>query len=354
MSALADILRQHIARDGPMPLDRYMLECLAHPDHGYYMQAEPFGQAGDFTTAPEISQMFGEMLALWLAEAWLAMGRPQGAMLVEMGPGRGTLMADALRALSSIPTLQNAFDVRLIETSPRLQKAQKEKLKGHDISWHKDFSELPKAPLFLIANELFDALPIRQFVRTEHGFAERHIALDQESRFIWCDLPCPAPSLPYTLDMGRIAETSPMSQGLMGQISHHIATYGGAALIIDYGPAKSAAGDSLQAVKAHAFSDPLEHQGESDLTAHVDFEALAITARTAGAFVLGPTPQGHFLRQLGIEHRAKSLKTHQPEKMDMIDQALHRLVTNDEMGQLFKVLGLASHPLPFSGFGDMS
>ena len=354
MSELAEHIKTQIRDGGPMGLDRYMLECLAHPTHGYYMTAEPFGVSGDFTTAPEVSQMFGELIALWLAEQWLLMGQPQNTRLVEIGPGRGTLMADALRALSSIPTMMEQTSVHLVETSPRLKEVQAETLRNHiGIQWHDHINDVPDGPMLLVANELFDALPIRQFVKTDNGWAERHVGLSDDGAFEWQDIACPAPPHMAAPEakVGDTIEVSPASSALMADISRRIKFQGGAGLIIDYGYYELATADTLQAVKDHDFSNPLEHQGASDLTAHVNFVALKNIAETTGIHVFGPVAQGLFLTGLGIGARANQLITSSPAKADDVLTAKERLVSFEQMGKLFKVMGLATDVRQASGFG---
>jgi len=357
MSKLAEHIKALILAEGPMGLDRYMLECLAHPSFGYYMTEEPFGVSGDFTTAPEISQMFGELIALWLAEQWLLMGQPTNTKIVEIGPGRGTLMADALRALASVPTMLENTSVHLVETSPRLKSIQAETLRARvGIQWHNHINEVPEGPMLLVANELFDALPIRQFIKTEQGWAERHVGLSDDNAFEWQDIACTAP--PHiaapTAQVGDVIEVSPASSSLMADISRRIKFQGGAGLIIDYGYYENATADTLQALKDHTYSNPLENLGSSDLTAHVNFVPLKNIAETTGIHVFGPVPQGVFLSNLGIEARANQLAAASPEKADDITTAKERLVSFEQMGKLFKVMGLAPQERHASGFEGRS
>ncbi|MFZ1728208.1 MAG: SAM-dependent methyltransferase, partial [Albidovulum sp.] len=263
MTPLGQILAARIAADGPITLADYMAECLLHPRYGYYTTRDPFGKSGDFTTAPEISQMFGEMLGLCLAQSWIDQGAPDRIILAEIGPGRGTLMADVLRTLQSVPGMSAAVSVHLIEASETLRARQRHTLKGHAIHWHDQVADLPDGPLYLLANEFFDALPIRQFVRQEKGWAERHIGiLDGKLA------PGLAPASPFTALAGRRADTRPGDiveycpalPAIAGDIGTRIATDGGAALIIDYGGWRSL-GDTFQALKTHRKVDPLAEPG---------------------------------------------------------------------------------------------
>lgn len=350
MSDLAKHIARLIKETGPMPVSHYMALALGHPKHGYYMTRDPLGAAGDFTTSPEISQMFGELVGLWIAETWIAQGSPSPFILAELGPGRGTLMADALRALRSVPGLLPALDLHFVETSPVLAAIQKQNVPN--ATWHDRFDTLPQGPIYIIANEFFDALPIRQFVRMEQGWCERYVMLsedsnDDEPAFEPAIMPVPQASddmlAPAQRDapVGSLAEVSPASVAFTDDIARRIAQHGGAALIIDYGHVKSAVGDTLQALRAHQFVDAFEHPGEADLTAHVDFKALALAAKAAGIQANGPIEQGTFLRALGISERAETLKVKAtPDQARDIDVAERRLTSREEMGSLFKVLAL--------------
>jgi SAM-dependent MidA family methyltransferase len=351
VNALLDELRQLIAVEGPIPLARYMGLCLGHPVHGYYTTRDPFGARGDFTTAPEISQMFGELVGLWAAEAWRLMGAPAQLRLVELGPGRGTLMADLLRAVRIVPGFAQALSVHLVETSPVLRARQQERLAGSvpvafPVSWHERFADVPAGPAVVIANEFFDALPIAQFVRTDRGWHERLVGLDADGRLAFGLAPEPRAELPARGGPGDVLEWPAPAAELVTEIARRLAAEGGAALIVDYGYAGPAFGDTLQAVKNHAFVDPLAEPGEADLTAHVDFARLADAAGSAGAAAHGPVPQGDFLRALGIAARAAALQARaSPAQAADIAGALERLTGSgpDQMGTLFKALAL-SHP----------
>ncbi len=343
-ASLRDHLIRLIGETGPLPLSHYMALALGHPEHGYYMTRDPLGRTGDFTTAPEVSQMFGEMIGLWLADRWVASGGPSPFALAELGPGRGTLMADALRAMRAVPGMVEAANVHFVETSPALRAAQRERVPQAE--WHGTVTELPDLPLFLIANEFFDALPITQYQRTERGWCERCVDY-RNGKFTPVLAPVAAANDKALAEnvrnapTGSIAETCPAATAIAEEIAARIARYGGAALIVDYGYAKSAAGDTLQALRHHRFADPFDAPGEADLTAHVDFEALVHAVRRGGAEQHGPAEQGTFLMALGIATRAERLSRDATEaqKRD-IETALARLTGAQEMGSLFKVLGI--------------
>nr|WP_230531682.1 SAM-dependent methyltransferase [Microvirga roseola] len=337
---MADTLREMIALEGPIPVERYMNLCLRH----YYASRDPLGEAGDFTTAPEISQMFGELVGLWVLELWHAMGRPSPVRLVELGPGRGTLMADLLRAARLLPDFGKAATVHLVETSPALRQRQQTALasSGSPIAWHDDIGEVPQGPMLLVANEFFDALPVRQFVATERGWCERLVGLDGEN-LIFGLRPEPERAFSNPLRLGDILEWPAASLAIMKSLSRRIARDGGAALIIDYGYWGPAFGDTLQALKKHAFVDPLSEPGEADLTTHVDFQRLAQAAAEERVRVHGVSSQGDFLAALGIEARAAALKKRAtPAQAEDIDRALARLTERGPkaMGDLFKVLAV--------------
>ena len=350
MSALLDELKETIALEGPITVERYMALCLSHPVHGYYRTRDPLGAAGDFTTSPEISQMFGELLGLWAIEVWATMGAPASLRLAELGPGRGTLMADLLRAAQIRPAFADALDLHLVETSPVLRARQEEQLGNvpAPVAWHQRFEEIPRGPAIVIANEFFDALPIRQFERAERGWRERLVDLapDGSLAFGLADR-CEA-QMNTASGIGDVLEWPAAAIEATREIVKRLVEGGGAALIIDYGYEGPAFGDTLQAVSQHRFVDPLESPGEADLTAHVDFRRLAMLAREHGAAVLGPVTQGAFLRSLGIEARAGRLKqVASAAQATEIDAALERLIgTGPEgMGGLFKVMALADPTL---------
>ena len=338
MTALADLLKRRIATTGPITLADYMSEALLHPEHGYYTTRDPLGATGDFVTSPEISQMFGEMIGLCLAQAWMDQGRPNG-VLAELGPGRGTLMQDILRATKGVAGFHDALALHLVEASPVLRAAQSARLPNP--TFHADVSMLPDAPLFLVANEFFDALPVRQFQRDGTGWRERMVGLDGDTLTMGLSAAAPLALLEHRLadtKDGDIVELCPALPAIMGQIGERIGTHGGAALIIDYGDWRSQ-GDTLQALRGHQPVDPLHAPGTADLTTHVDFEV--ITQSAAPARFTRITPQGVFLERLGITQRAQSLA--QSMSGDALEShiAAHRRLTHpSEMGDLFKVVGI--------------
>jgi NADH dehydrogenase [ubiquinone] 1 alpha subcomplex assembly factor 7 len=336
---------EEISRSGPISTARFMALALTHPTLGYYARRDPFGVAGDFVTAPEVSQVFGELLGLWLGQAWSDLGRPDPCLLVELGPGRGTLMADLLRAAAQLPGLRASLRLHLVETSERLRGLQRARLAGETVHWHATLDEVPSGPMLLIANEFLDALPIHQLVASERGWVERVIDLaGTELVLTLSDRPSPlAGQLPAAESaLGRIAEVSPMRTALAGSIGRRLATNGGVALLIDYGAWAEVTGDTLQAARDHAPCPVLAAPGEADLSSHVDFRALAHAACAGGAAVYGPVPQGPFLRALGIDLRtARLLERATPAQRRELRAALFRLTDGGAMGELFKVLALA-------------
>lgn len=341
---IADLIRAA----GPMTIGEYMSICLGDPAHGYYITRDPFGTGGDFITAPEVSQMFGELVGLWLADVWMQAGRPPSVRIVEIGPGRGTLMADALRALKLVPALRTAATVHLVETSPALKVAQERTLaqSAMPVFWHDRFEDVPEGPALVVANELFDALPIRQYVRVQGVFRERVVGLGPTGGLAFgigagtlADTELP-PSLRGAAE-GAVLEVSPASIALMTQLAGRIARDGIAALVIDYGHIHSGFGDTFQAVHLHGFADPLAMPGEADLTAHVDFASLARAARAAGAVPHGAVEQGPFLKALGIDQRAAALaRGKDAVTAAAIEAGRARLVEPEQMGKLFKVLAI--------------
>ncbi|MGV8953610.1 MAG: class I SAM-dependent methyltransferase [Cypionkella sp.] len=349
MTPLGDLLLRRIALQGPMNLAQYMADCLLHPQHGYYATRDPFGQAGDFITAPEISQMFGELLGLCLAQSWLDQGAPKAFTLAELGPGRGTLMADVLRATARVPGFQAAAKVCLVEASPVLRARQRQTLGVHAVTWLDQAQDLPEAPLFLLANEFFDALPIRQFTRVGTAWAETMVGMAAGALSFGRAAPAPLAALEARLAdtrEGEIVEICPAAPAIMDQISGRITRHGGLALIVDYGGWTSR-GDTFQALKDHKFTDPLAAPGEADLTAHVDFAALA-----AGTPAHAYATQGAVLQALGIAARSAQLARNlQGEPLARHHAAMHRLTAPEEMGNLFKALAVfpAGGPMP-AGF----
>jgi SAM-dependent MidA family methyltransferase len=347
MSALKSRILEQIARDGPLSVAAYMTTCLLHPTHGYYMRQNPLGARGDFVTAPEISQMFGELIGLWLAQTWLEQGSPARFILAEAGPGRGTLMADILRATQGVPGFHDAMHLHLVEASPTLRETQAKALAAQAPRFCGHVADLPDGPLFLIANEFFDALPIRQFLRGKTFWSERQIGADGD-RLIWGLAPEAAfPPLDHRLagtEPGQIVEHCAPGEAIAGEIGHRIDRFGGAALIIDYG-ADHSIGDTFQALQAHRYIDPLAAPGDADLTAHVAFDPLARAAHPARASAL--VPQGVFLERLGITARAQALARGLRGEARETHIAAHKRLTHPkEMGHLFKVLALTPERAP--------
>ena len=338
---MADRLKRLIAAQGPICVAEYMALANAH----YYATRDPLGRGGDFTTAPEISQMFGELVGLCLADAWDRAGRPEGATYVELGPGRGTLATDALRAMRAAGLEP---PVEFVETSPVLRRAQAERIAG--ARWHDDPTTLPEGgPLLVVANEFFDALPARQLVATTDGWRERMVTA-KEDRFVpKAGRAVPAGAIPGPLRAappGTILETSPSSSAVVRLLAHRVASQGGIVLIVDYGHERTSAGETLQAVQRHGFADPWRDPGERDLTVHVDFEALAAAAADEGARTIGPVPQGLWLERLGIGQRTAAIAAAAPARAAEIHEARERLTAPGEMGTLFKALALAAPGWP--------
>ena len=321
MPSLAEQLRERIRAEGPITVEAWMAACNAH----YYATRDPLGAAGDFTTAPEISQMFGELVGACLADCWRRAGAPQHTSYVELGPGRGTLAADALRVMDKAGLRP---DIDFVETSPALRDAQGER---HGMAyWHESLTTVHgDGPRLIVANEFFDALPVKQWV----GDEERRVELNGDQ-------------FRFSID-GQIREESPASIAIAWEIGAQLDVHGGVALVVDYGHLKSAPGDTLQAVKGHQYADPLANPGEQDLTAHVDFEALAKALDPdMNVVVSGPVPQGEWLKRLGIGQRAQSLIASNPDKRHDVEQAVDRLCSRDEMGELFKVMAIRNRDWP--------
>ncbi|HEX8064403.1 MAG TPA: SAM-dependent methyltransferase [Allosphingosinicella sp.] len=337
---LADRLRRLIQAQGPIPVSDYMALANAH----YYATRDPLGAAGDFVTAPEISQMFGELVGLALADVWARAGRPEGVRFVELGPGRGTLAADALRTMRSAGLEPH---VHLVETSPILRAAQAERVPN--AAWHDDLAGLPEdGPILAVANEFFDALPVRQLIAAD-GWRERRVTLDGDRFVPAAGPPVPAAAVPDPLRAappGTILETSPASLAYARRLAGRINMHGGAALIVDYGHDRLGAGETLQAVRMHEYADPWMEPGEADLTAHVDFESLGRAAAEGGARVHGPVAQGEWLAKLGIDARARALAGSAPGRCAEINAARERLVSPEQMGRLFRAMGLSAPGWP--------
>jgi SAM-dependent MidA family methyltransferase len=353
MSPLELDIRRRIAAAGPMPVDQYMALCLGHPEHGYYVTRDPFGVAGDFTTAPEVSQMFGELIGLWMATAWQQMGAPDNIRVIELGPGRGTLMKDALRAAKVMPAFLSAAVVHFVDISPVLRVQQEDTMHASPVPvfWHSTLAEVPPGPALIIANEFFDALPINQAVKMADGWHTRCVGIAADGSLEFAIAPAPIPHFERTVP-------EPLRTATEGEIfewrfdaaamnlGRRLSRDRGAALVIDYGHAESSTGDTLQAVGHHAFADPLVSPGNADLTAHVDFQSLARAVESMGAKASPVIDQAVLLRRLGIETRAASLKANAtPATVADVNAALARLTGAGRtgMGTLFKAIAF-THP----------
>ena len=341
MTALQAIIVQMIEQDGPMPLDRYMALCLGHPTLGYYMTRDPFGAAGDFTTAPEISQVFGELLGVWCAQVWQSMGSPRRFALVELGPGRGTLMADIVRVLSKNVACSKAAQIHFVEMSEVLRRAQQSRVP--QATWHSTTASLPALPTILIANEFFDAIPIRQFERKDGKMFERCVGIVGSELQVGL--------LPSARPLGNardgIYEDSSVRDALATQLGDHLAKMSGAALIIDYGQMRRGSGDTLQAMKNHAACAITAHVGEADITSHVDFENLARGFVKGGAQLAGLLNQGEFLQHMGLQQRTEMLTRHaEATTKSNLLSAASRLAHPDQMGHLFKVMAITGAGIP--------
>lgn len=349
MSRLKARIVDLIGALGPISVAEYMALCLSDPEAGYYTTRDPFGREGDFTTAPEVSQMFGELVGAWVAAVWTATGASKRVMVTEIGPGRGTLMKDMVRTLARVaPGLRDATRFKLVETSPKLGLAQAKTLQGAGakFDWYESVDELPKRPMIIVGNELFDAIPVRQYVKTERGWREHMVDADdaENLRFVAGAGSLDAALLPPGADVapiGSVVELAPARAALMQKIAERIARYGGAGLFLDYGYLQPGVGDTLQALLKHAYDDPLAHPGDADLTTHVDFSALAATAIRAGLQAHMST-QGEFLLRMGLLERAGALGANaSQEGRDRLAGEVERLAAPDQMGQLFKVLVIA-------------
>jgi NADH dehydrogenase [ubiquinone] 1 alpha subcomplex assembly factor 7 len=358
VNSLAQRIAERIARGGPITIADYMAAALGDPEHGYYRRADPLGAQGDFTTAPEISQLFGELIGAWLIDCWDQAGRPQPVNLVELGPGRGTLMADILRISRHVPAWLNAVRIHLVEINPRLRQLQATALSAHAPQWHESFATIPDGPAMLVANEFLDALPIRQLVFWNGTWRERLVDWTPEGGFHFVLSVGPSPlSLLVPPELipaqGAVHELSPAVIAAGTDIARRIVSRGGAALFLDYGRCQSGLGESLQAVRTHRQVKVLDNPGEADLSAHVDFGLLGRVARDAGASVAGPVTQGAFLTALGVGVRSERLKRGLSRgAADSVDQAVARLTAPEAMGQLFKVLAIVPPGLRPEGFNS--
>lgn len=348
MTPLESLIREMIVADGPMRLDRYMGICLGHPQHGYYITRDPLGERGDFITAPEVSQTFGELIGLWCIAAWSVMGEPASFNLVELGPGRGTLMRDIVRTARRVaPGFAAAASVRMVETSPVLREKQVAALSGQ-ATWHDHIEDIAQGPSILVANEFFDAIPIRQYEKRQGRWYERVIGITDGALAMGL---VEADAGPFGQD-GDVVESAPARSMIASTIGQRLAQSPGAALIIDYGHAASAPGDTLQAMRLHRYVSLTEAPGECDLTSHVDFEALGKAFRAGGAEVMPVITQRQFLMAMGLEQRVAMLSERADDNTrGILVRQMTRLADEDQMGNLFKVLaavspGLAT-PYPF-------
>jgi NADH dehydrogenase [ubiquinone] 1 alpha subcomplex assembly factor 7 len=362
MTPLEIDIRRRIAAAGPMPIGHYMALCLADPKHGYYITRDPLGAGGDFTTAPEVSQMFGELIGLWMVTVWQQMGAPDNVLVIELGPGRGTMMTDAMRAAKIAPEFGKAAALHLVEISPALQATQQQRLgdAGMSAAWHKTLAGVPSGPAIVIANEFFDALPINQAVKMTGGWYRRTVGTGADGALAYDVEPQPIPyfepTLPAAVRAARDGEIFEWRSGADAmELGRRIAREPGAALIIDYGHVESATGETLQAVRDHLFAEPLSAPGEADLTAHVDFEALSRSVASMGADVFGPIEQAEFLDRLGIRARAQTLKANASRaQAHDIDSAMARLTGSGRtgMGSLFKAMAAVHRKVGIPpGFG---
>lgn len=338
-----------------MTVADFMSAALIEPGAGYYMTGDPFGAEGDFITAPEVSQIFGELIGLWCAQCWQSMGSPERVNLVELGPGRGTLMADALRAASVLPAFKSAIQIHLVEASPGLKARQQETLSGYEVTWHETLSTLPQSAMIVIANEFFDALPVHQFEKSGEVWRERLVTLSplatsSAPAFAYTSVPAPAEAvkmIPANLrdaPSGTLVELSPAMEAVAADLAARLSRDRGVALVIDYGHAEQETGWSLQALRKHERHNPLVTPGQADLTVHVDFPAIAKAAQAAGARTWGPVTQAAFLHALGIRERAEVLSANATDQQARsIETGVRRLIDPEEMGDLFKVLAFG-HP----------
>ncbi len=355
---LTEKIGRRIRAEGPLTLAAYMAMALHDPVAGYYARHAPIGARGDFTTAPEISQIFGELIGLWCVALWEEMGRPDPVFLTELGPGRGALMRDLLRAAGSVPQFRRALRVHLVETSATLRALQETQLIDAQPVWVERTEDAPDGPMLLVANEFLDALPIRQFVRGSNHWSERMVGLDPEGRLVFVEGPespgvtLLVPEKRRRSNPGAVAEICPAALALAATLGARLARQPGAALFIDYGYANGARGPTLQAVQRHRYVSPLAAPGTADLSAHVDFAAFAEAARASGAKAHGPTSQRQFLLALGAELRFAALSTRAtPTQRQVLESGLRRLLDPAEMGDLFKAVALVSPELPPIGFG---
>jgi len=347
---LKERMTRHITMNGPLPLAEFMHWALADKTHGYYQTQNAFGREGDFITAPEVSQMFGELIGIWAIKAWHSLGKPNPFNLVELGPGNGTLMSDLLRATKIDPDFATAANVAMIETSDRLITEQQKALKGYEhVRWHKSLDDIADLPIVLIGNELLDALPPRQYVKHDEDWFERGIGVDESKALVWVAIPTnklEKSALPNGHEEepnGSILEISTIRESFVQRVAERIAKNSGAALFIDYGHVQSSYGDTFQAMMQHEYTDPLLSPGEADLTSHVDFEPLIKMARQSGCSIMPIMTQGEFLLALGLLERAGHLGAGKSQaEQTRITREAERLALPHEMGDLFKVFAFCS------------
>lgn len=363
---LSHIIREKIKENGPMPISEYMGLCLGHPEHGYYMKQDPFGREGDFITAPEVSQMFGEMLGAWIIDTWQKMGMPSDITLLECGPGRGTLMSDILRVAKQVPEFWQAVHVQLMETSPVLKDKQEKALGVYDLPHAAEWitcteSVHPSFPVIAIGNEFLDALPVDQYVFTDTGWAKKFIDVEKNESFRICEnaqnsndesIEKHIPNGLFKPKLGEIVEVSLEERRINSELIEIVLKQGGSILWIDYGFKNYGRGDTLQVVKSHEYSTLLAEPGESDITYHINFADLADRAMAKNMVVHGAVSQKNFLTSLGIEKRAEILRQCATEMQRRdIDAALDRLIGDDQMGDLFKVIAFTNNPdIELAGF----
>lgn len=358
---LLDKIKHIIALNGPISIAEYMHICMADPEHGYYKTQEAIGRQGDFITAPEVSQMFGELIGIWCITTWQQLGKPSPFCLAELGPGKGTLMQDLLRAVKNNSEFMNAAQVVLVETSEALKKVQKSKLpedlvESEKIKWEIDINKLPQMPVIFVANEFFDVVPFRQYVKKQSGWHEIGIGLSPDNSLQKMALanqiePSQLPANANDEPEGAVFEHAPAREAIMQTLAEQINKHSGAALIIDYGHLTSCFGDTFQAMAQHAYADPLAAPGEHDLTSHVDFQPLATAAQAAGLQSVHTATQGEFLLNLGLLERAGNLGRGKDEAdQNRIRSEVERLAAPDQMGTLFKVMAIASSDIKPSGF----
>jgi SAM-dependent MidA family methyltransferase len=351
---LPELIDMQIRTSGPMSVASYMGLCLTHPSKGYYKSADPLGAKGDFITAPEVSQMFGELLGFFFVNLWQQMGSPKAFTLLELGPGRGTLMADMLRVACRAEGFRDALDLRLFETNPALIAEQNARLEPYDPKWIDAFENVGDGPLLVVANEFFDALPIRQFVRMDDGWHERMVGLTEGRRSFGLNpTPIPPGAMPEAIasaEINCVFEVGLANGEVMKRLADVISTQGGAILAVDYGYARTQTGETLQGVRRHQYADVLDAPGETDLSAHVDFETLGNVAAKAGLAIQPLATQGQFLTRLGLDERAKALSAANPGSAGDIAAAKARLASPEQMGNLFKAFCAASPGLVPPGF----